>query len=294
MIKNTAVACGAALVAATAALGGYGLSALAEGAPTSQPLFYSGTLEDGGRLAEGRYDVTVKLFDRSAAGDDLCEVSVSDLAVERGRFRIDVSSCGPAIEAEPDAWVEVTVRSESNVDRTFDRTKIGAVPYALQAQHAVTATSASMAERADAASGALKQTIDGLTAKRTFVSGSIAEPITAQQHEFTLVPYEEDVDELDEYAAATGFNPIQDGVYRVCASVLWAANDAACELDFFIDDQRQRGIGASRFGVATGCVDVKLSAGHSLTVKAYQTNYSPSSTIVSNAPWSYLTIVRVD
>jgi hypothetical protein len=61
--------------------------------------------------------------------------------VTNGRFRIPLAaSCKPAINANPNAYVEVIDGANS-----LGRAPIGAVPYAVEADHAVNATNAASA-----------------------------------------------------------------------------------------------------------------------------------------------------
>jgi hypothetical protein len=132
--------------AATAIVGGMIGYAIAEGAPTSQPLFYGGlvTSRDGAPL-DASHAVSVSLFAAESAGTALC--STPSLAVEfkLGRFRIALptgdNGCAQAIATNPDTWVELTVDST-----TFPRSKVGAMPYAIEAGHAKSATAVSGAQ----------------------------------------------------------------------------------------------------------------------------------------------------
>lgn len=101
-----------------------GYRARAGGAPTTQPLFYAGTLEDDGQLPTDTYDITLKLFDMPTGGTELCSQTVADTPVEAGRFRIDASNCADTVKDHPDVYVEL-----SFVDRgvRWSRTALGAV-----------------------------------------------------------------------------------------------------------------------------------------------------------------------
>lgn len=139
-----------ALAALGLALAGYRLHVLAEGTPTSQPLWYAGTVSDAkGAPLTGNHQVAVRLFQTATGSQSLCTSGPATLPFERGRFRIEMPpECVAVVRTNPDLFVEVSVDDDS---KPFPRSKIGAVPYALEAQHAVTASGAD---------GALKQALD--------------------------------------------------------------------------------------------------------------------------------------
>ena len=143
-------------------LGGYGVRVLAEGAPTEQPLFYSGTLEVDGALASGEHTVMLELYDAQSGGAELCAVE-SEAEVENGRFRIDASACADAMRSSADVWVAVAFRDGGGIERAIaGRSKVGAVPYALEADHA---------KAAAAATGALRTQLQELTDRIAALEG---------------------------------------------------------------------------------------------------------------------------
>jgi hypothetical protein len=119
----------------------------AAGIPTTEPLYYSGTLEDNGAPVTGSRDVTLRLWDDATDPATLhkkCETSSPTTTFDNGRFRIPLdATCQGAIAANPNLWVEVVVGATS-----LGRKKVGAVPYAVEAQSAVTATTATTASGA--------------------------------------------------------------------------------------------------------------------------------------------------
>lgn len=121
------------------AVGGAGYRigrARADGAPTMQPLYYSGVLEDSGRPVEGIRSVTVRLWDAATAGTTACTTVSPTTAVSAGRFRLALdAACAAAVQANPNLWAEVIVDTS-----TFPRQKLGAVPYALEAARAAGAS----------------------------------------------------------------------------------------------------------------------------------------------------------
>jgi hypothetical protein len=119
---------------------GFGLkSVLAEGIPDTDPLYYAGTLTEGGQPVTGVRAITVNLWaDGTTGATPLCQTVASTAAVMSGRFRIALAaSCKAALNQNNNAWVEVVDGATS-----LGRVKIGAVPYAVEADHAVAATTA--------------------------------------------------------------------------------------------------------------------------------------------------------
>lgn len=120
------------------AAGGFGLALLvapyvvAEGVPQTDTLFYSGVLELDGVPVEGVRNVNVRLFDDGTTGTLRCETSAAGIVFEAGRFRVPLlDTCTDAVRAEPDLFIEVEIAGD-----TFPRVKIGAVPYAVEAERA--------------------------------------------------------------------------------------------------------------------------------------------------------------
>ena len=106
--------------------------ARADGVPMVNPLYYGGMLDDGGRPLEGTRNVTVRLWDAATAGATVCTTTAGATAFSAGRFRVALdSSCVGAVRANPELWAELQVDTT-----TFPRSKLGAVPYALEAGRA--------------------------------------------------------------------------------------------------------------------------------------------------------------
>lgn len=112
--------------------------ARADGVPTASPLYYGGVLDDGGRPVEGMRNVTIRLWDMASGGTAACTTVTPNTPFSAGRFRIELdAACTGAVRANPNLWAEVLVDST-----TFARTKLGAVPYALEAGRAAGASGA--------------------------------------------------------------------------------------------------------------------------------------------------------
>lgn len=119
-------------------IAGYRLGrAHADGIPTTTPLFYSGLIETAaGPIADGTQDITIRLWDDAAAGNTRCTTIATGTMVVSGHFRVALDpSCVAAIQSYPDLWVEPLLGSVS-----FGRTKLGTVPYAVEAARAAGAS----------------------------------------------------------------------------------------------------------------------------------------------------------
>lgn len=170
---------GAALACALAGggLGWLATHALAEGAPaTPGSLYYSGEVGNvnGTPFTAPSAHFQVRLFDRESATGEMmyCQVDAPSTAVTNGHFRIALdppgyTACRDAVRAHPAVWVEVQVESEN-----LPRQQLGAVPYAIEADHAVDASHATVATQVTRTSGSdgavsLAGTVCGYTAATT-------------------------------------------------------------------------------------------------------------------------------
>jgi hypothetical protein len=146
-----------AAAVALAFAAGIGATVLAEGIPPTGALSYSGVLEEDGVRVNGSRDMTVELFASDTAGAVLCSTTAAGVAVTDGHFRVTLAdACVTAIHANPAAWVRVTVAGEA-----MPRQPLGAVPYAVEADHAVTASDADNAAMATAATTASRHVVTG-------------------------------------------------------------------------------------------------------------------------------------
>jgi hypothetical protein len=214
-MKTNSAFFAAALVCA-GALAGFGLkSVFADGIPTTTPLFYSGTLSEAGQLVNGMRPMTITLWANAAptAGEGaLCTTTAASVPVVDGRFRIPLDAgCVAAIHANADTYIEAIDNGVS-----LGRAKNGAVPYAIEAAHAVSASSA-------ADGGPLATTLTTLQGQTHAPSAFAAIRSTAQSiptKTVTTVLYDTVQFELaGEYSSSTGqFTPKAAGVYLVQCS----------------------------------------------------------------------------
>jgi hypothetical protein len=200
--------------------------ARAAGIPDADALTYTGYLEDpDGTPVSGTKGIGISLYDAAAKGAEVCRQNVMDFELVAGRFQILLpDTCTTAVKANPNLWVEIQVEGA-----LLGRSKLGAVPYSLEAAHASaadaakTADAATVADTAKAASGALKDTLTALQSQvhpasafsaylsaATSIPNATGTPLVFNQVEF---------DSGDEYAKATGvFKAKLAGVYvAVCA-----------------------------------------------------------------------------
>jgi hypothetical protein len=103
----------------------------AGGIPTAPTLHYSGTLTDAGVPVNGVRPVNLSLWTAEVGGIKVCE-KVEEVTVSAGRFRVALGDdCLAGVRANPNLWVEPIVG-----DTSFGRKKLGAVPYAVEAERA--------------------------------------------------------------------------------------------------------------------------------------------------------------
>jgi hypothetical protein len=137
--------------------------AVAGGIPTMDPLTYSGTLEDAaGAPLSGSHNLEVKLWDGASGGrDPLCTTGSQSVDLNGGHFAVTLpDACTNAVKDNADLWADVLVDGAS-----LGRTKLGAVPYAVEAG------------RASDAFGALKTALDALSSRIGALEG--ADPLLA-------------------------------------------------------------------------------------------------------------------
>jgi hypothetical protein len=141
-----------ALALAAAAGAGFGTAVVfvdragAAGVPASPTLQYAGTLLDNNVPASGPRTINVTLWNQADNGAPLCTSGDVPVNVIGGRFRVPLDACLSTVRDNPNLWAQVSSGSV-----TWPRTKLGATPYAIEA------------ERAGAAGGALAAQLMQLT-----------------------------------------------------------------------------------------------------------------------------------
>lgn len=140
-------------VAVTAGVVAAFLAGLAQagGIPESGALTYSGLLQDsaGAPLSEPQW-VEVKFWNdvtASAPNNQVCDTGTpAAIGLVNGRFSIQLpDQCTTGVGNDPQVWAEVFVGATPSAVASLGRAKIGAVPYAVEASHAVSAVNATMA-----------------------------------------------------------------------------------------------------------------------------------------------------
>ena len=167
----------------TFGLGYYASRARAAGIPQTASLVYSGTLTDGtGALLTGSRSIQLQIYGAATGGSVLCQSMLAAVTLVNGTFRVPLGDdCMAIIHSTPDLFIDVLVDGAS-----VGRAKLGAVPYAVEAdtaQHATAATPGgvldtqitALASRVTALEGAGSHTIGGHV---LFAACSLAAPCT--------------------------------------------------------------------------------------------------------------------
>ena len=139
-MKNKRLVAGISAIVAGAFAAGYWVSrAVAAGIPAAQTLTYSGVLTDtAGNPVASPQNIQVQLYDAATAGNLLCMVGQTGVVLTAGAFQIALpDTCTAAVHASPNVWVDVLVGGAS-----VGRSKLGAVPYAVEADTASNAAGA--------------------------------------------------------------------------------------------------------------------------------------------------------
>src|SRR4029077_4505453 len=90
----------------TGGLAGFRLkSVFADGIPSPNPLYYSGTLTENGSPVTGTRSIEGNLYADATSASPLCQTVASNTPVSGGRFRIQLdNACKSQVNANPNAW----------------------------------------------------------------------------------------------------------------------------------------------------------------------------------------------
>jgi formylglycine-generating enzyme required for sulfatase activity len=121
----------------------------AEGIPSAPTLYYRGTLEEAGAAVTGTRAFRVRFYTTETGGTPACTAEAGAVTVTRGAFELPLGECVAAVRANANLWMELSSGTDlaSATPVGITRTRLGAVPYAIEA------------ERATAAGGALQTQI---------------------------------------------------------------------------------------------------------------------------------------
>lgn len=199
----------AAVVLATASATLFVVRARAAGIPDADVLTYTGYLEDGdGAPLTGDHSIAVRFWAAAEGGSDLCTGELASVEVQAGRFQVPLpQDCVDAVRANPDLFVDVVVDGA-----TLGRTKLGAVPYALEAG------------RASDSAGLLEERLAALEERvgdRSSVRATMSANQSVGESTWAKVKFDTPTwDEESEFDAATNsFVAKQAGLYLVTCSI---------------------------------------------------------------------------
>jgi len=184
--KRAAAVSGILLAASAATL--LAVRARAAGIPAANALTYTGYLEtpDGTPLTNS-VQIAVGIWDAQNGGNKVCEAESKKVAPVAGRFQLALPNCQAAIAANPELWLETTVDGKS-----LGRTKLGAVPYAVEANHAVASDAATEGSPLAKQLAGLQGGVDALTARAdaplaTSLTGIQGDGVILDKADFTWV-----------------------------------------------------------------------------------------------------------
>lgn len=109
--------------------------ARADGIPGMLPLTYAGQLEEGGAAVNGSRNLRLTIWDDASSTESSrtrCITTAPGATVTSGRFQVVLdNACTAVVRATPDLWLEIEVNGSS-----LGRTKLSAVPFAIEANRA--------------------------------------------------------------------------------------------------------------------------------------------------------------
>jgi len=295
MKKRTLYFTASALVGAAIAAAFFAGRALAGGIPATGALTYSGFLQNAsGDPLTGSHPIQVNFWNAATGGTaPLCQTPSTSIALDAGRFSIGLpDTCTSAVKANPNAWVEVLVDGV-----TLGRTKLGAVPYAVEAGHATSADTATTAATANAAGGALDTRLDAIEAAALNKSAFLALHTTGQSIAPGTGPIvifnSESFDLGNEYDLSTGvFTPKTAGYYDIGCNVMFGGGYQPTQPSWYFEAGIH--VNGVRKDVGAGSGDgysqmfrarslMKLAVGDAITCRAYQ-NSGAAMSLMNQRP----------
>jgi hypothetical protein len=144
---------------------GYKIGRVFASNPAMAEMTYNGFLTDSnGEPLTGSKNIELKLWDAESGGTLQCSLGPQPQTLTTGAFKVVLpEDCTTAVRSKSELWIEVFI------DGTLlSRSKIGSVPYAIEANHAANATSAQIAS---SSTGSLEQRIAALESRKKVHSG---------------------------------------------------------------------------------------------------------------------------
>ena len=159
--------------------------AVADGIPGTEPLNYAGTLLGAsGTPLTGDHAILLRLWSELEAGNVLCTRPEAVVTLELGRFSLPLpDACADSVKNNPDVWVEVVVDSVS-----LGRAKIGAVPYAIEADHATRATNVAVSTNGEGQRICTGSTVPGETAWAVYSTDYLMVEVDTSACGFSATP----------------------------------------------------------------------------------------------------------
>lgn len=259
----------AAVVLATASATLFVVRARAAGIPEADVLTYTGYLEDGdGAPLTGEHSIEVQFLDAADATSDLCTGSLSSVALQSGRFQVPLpAECTDSVKGNPNLWVDVKVDGAS-----LGPTKLGAVPFAVEAGHA---------SSADAAAGALDDRLGSIEGQFTAPSGfratrGPAQVLAGDGQDYLIDLDTEDYDLNDEFDLSNDtFTVKSDGLYLIQCTFRFTAPGVVTNYasNLYVNGEVRKSDSALTDGTNRSCSTVamlQLTAGDALTCRGSQ------------------------